>query len=36
LKELISELNFDEKNLGEFEKVREVVWEKRRGEYGLQ
>jgi len=34
LKELISELNFDEKDLEKFEKVREEVWEKRKKEYG--
>lgn len=34
-KELISELNFDEKDLEMFEKVREEVWGKRRKEYGL-
>jgi hypothetical protein len=30
LKELISELNFDEEDLEKFEKVREEVWEKRK------
>ena len=35
LKELISELNFDEEDLEKFEKVREEVWEKRKKEYGL-
>ncbi len=35
LKELISELNFDEEDLEEFEKVREEVWKKRKKEYGL-
>ena len=33
LKELISELNFDEEDLEKFEKVREEVWEKRKKEY---
>lgn len=36
LKELISELNLDEKDLEKFEKVREEVWKERRKEYGLQ
>ena len=35
LKELISELNFDEEDLEKFEKVREEVWKKRKKEYGL-
>ncbi|KYK35704.1 MAG: hypothetical protein AYK19_22295 [Theionarchaea archaeon DG-70-1] len=35
LKELISKLNFDEKDLEKFEKVREEIWEERRKEYGL-
>ncbi len=35
LKELISELNLDEKDLEKFEKVREEVWEKRKEEYRL-
>jgi cell division protein FtsL len=35
LKKLISELNFDEKDLERFEEVREEVWKERKKEYGL-
>jgi hypothetical protein len=35
LKELIDELNFDEKDLERFEEVREEVWQERKKEYGL-
>jgi hypothetical protein len=33
LKELISELNLDEEELEQFEKVREEVWEERKNEW---
>lgn len=35
LKELISKLNLDERDLEKFEKVREEVWKERKKEYGL-
>jgi hypothetical protein len=35
LRELIYELNLDEKDLERFDEVREEVWKKRKKEYGL-
>ncbi|AEA47966.1 hypothetical protein [Archaeoglobus veneficus] len=35
LRELVSELDFDEKELERFEKSRDEVWKERKKEYGL-
>ncbi len=35
LKELASELDFDEKEIEKFEKSREETWKERKREYGL-